>query len=77
VTLLAISHLGSRFTAAGAALATVISIASGGLAWLHLVINAGRSNFYDELSRYVDMGIAIGFGLGLVGAATAFAFNLH
>jgi hypothetical protein len=75
--LLGIAHLGSRFVAAGAAVGAIVTIASGGLAWLHLVINAGRANFYEELGRHVDLGLAVGFGLGIPGAVIAFALNLH
>lgn len=74
---IALADIGSRFAAAGAAVGAVLSIASGGLAWLHLLINAGRDDFYAELSKYVDLGVALGFALGLPTAAAAFAFNLH
>ena len=77
IAALAIPDLGSRFAAAGAAIAAIVAITSGGLAWLHLMINAGRANFYEELGHYVDLGVALGFAFGIPGALTAFAFDLH
>ena len=72
-----IQHLGSRFLSAGVAVATTVTVSSGGLAWLCLIINEGRANFFEALSQYVDVGVAIGFALGIPAAVVAFATNLH
>jgi hypothetical protein len=74
---LASTQLGSRLTAAGAAVATMVTVCSGGLAWLCLIINSGRRNFYDELSRFVNVGLGIGFGLSIPSAVIVFLVNLH
>jgi hypothetical protein len=75
--LLVVASLSSRAVAFLATAGGFVSLVSGLFAWLALVINAGRSGFYEELARYVNLGLAIGFAFGLLGGLIAAAFDLH
>ena len=54
----------------------LISIASGGLAFCHLVLSASIPNRERRVARAVDEGVAVGFGLGFTPALASFIFYL-